>query len=390
MGTASLYTGRRSASSRPYTRAVLDLPAPLRRSIDARGEGLAILVVRLGAMGDVVRTLPAVRLVRAALPGARIRWVAWDPWTDLLRNHPDLDGAIGLERGRLRAEARSPLGWPALASSLRRIAREVRAGSPGLVLDFHGDLRSGLLGRLSGAPVRLGYAGHQQKEGNRFFTTHRVPSGDRRTPRIERNLDLVRALGLADGPLPAAGIPIPAAATERAAAIARAIAGEGPYAVLGPGASRRQAYKRPPAELFGAAARALDAESIAPIVVPGPGEVDDARRVVEAGGGRMAMAPATSILELAALLAGARLFVGGDTGPLHLACGVGCPVAGLYGPTDPLVNAPWRVPSVALSPSGRAYTGVKAIDRAAGGFAGLTPDAVEAGVRALLGRLRAA
>jgi ADP-heptose:LPS heptosyltransferase len=361
------------------------LPASLLGAIANHGSGLTILVVRLGAMGDIVRTLPAVRLVRFNLPDARIHWVAWEPWTRLLRGHPDIDGVIGLPRSELRALARSPLGWPAFAEATGRLTSTLRSLEPGLVMDFHGDFRSGVVGRLSGAPVRLGYDGHQQKEGNQLFTTHRVPPGDRRRPRLERNLDLVRALGLPMRPVPDAGLEIPAEDERAANEIAEALAGAGKrYAILGPGASARQAYKKPPAELFAAAATAFAERNITPIVASGPGEDEDAERVVAAAGGAARRAPATGLLTLAALLRGARAFVGGDTGPLHLACGVGCPVVGLYGPTDPLVNTPWNVRFAALAPPGRVYTGIKSKDRVGGGFAGLTADAVASAVRTVV------
>jgi ADP-heptose:LPS heptosyltransferase len=356
---------------------MLALPAPLREVIEARGHGLTIVVLRLGAMGDIVRTLPAVRLVRSALPDARVHWVAWQPWDGILEGHPDLDGVIAMRR--------SDFHLPTLARRLRDVTARLRGLRAGLVLDFHGDLRTGLLGWVSGAPVRLGYGGHQQKEGNRFFSTHRVPSGDRRTSRLTRNLELVRALGVPDHPVPDAGIAIGSADVSAADAIVRSVAGEGgAYAVLNPGASRRQAYKKPPAALFGAAAAALAGASVSPIVVAGPGEEADADRVVEAAGGCARRAPATSLKTLAALLRSARLFVGGDSGPLHLACGVGCPVVGLYGPTDPVVNTPWNVPFVALCRPGSGHTGIKSHDRAVEGFNGLTGEIVAKAVEDLL------
>ncbi len=367
---------------------MIELPASLRRAIEDHGRDLTILVVRLGAMGDIVRTLPPVRLLRFALPDARIHWIAWDPWTQLLADHPDLDGVIALPRGALRAQARSPLAWPSLGISARRILSELRGLRANLVLDFHGDLRSGLIGRLSGASVRLGFEGHQQKEANRLFTTIRVPSGDRRTPRLERNLDLVRALGAPVDPVPDAGLIIGARDREEAGEIARAIAGEREFSILNPGASRRQAYKKPPAALFAAAARALSARGIVPIVVHGPDEDADAARVVEASAGLARVAPPTSLKVLAALLASARVFVGGDSGPLHLACGVSCPVVAIYGPTDPQVNAPWGVPRVSLWPPGRSYTGIKSKDRAAAGFDGLGGGDVSSAIDAILAKPR--
>jgi len=363
---------------------VIDLPPSVRAAIGDHGRDLTILVIRLGAMGDIVRTLPAVRLLRFGLPDARIHWLAWEPWTQLLHDHPDLDGAIGLPRGALAAQARSPLSWPSFARSAGGLLSEIRELEPGLVVDFHGDLRSGLLGRLSGAAVRLGYAGHQQKEGNRWLTTVRVPSGDRHTPRVERNLDLVRALGAPVDPIPDAGLHLGDEDREAAARVAGALAGTRPFAILNAGASRRQAYKKPPARLLGAAARSLLLREIVPIVVHGPGEEADAAAAIEASGGSSLLAPATSLKALAALLATARVFVGGDSGPLHLACGVGCPVIGLYGPTDPRVNTPWGVPFVAVSPPGRLYTGIKSKDRASGGFDGLTGEDVSRAVDALV------
>jgi ADP-heptose:LPS heptosyltransferase len=368
---------------------MLELPAPLREAIEARGSGLVVLVLRLGALGDIVRTLPAVRLVRSGLPHARLYWGAWEPWAGILRDHPDLDGIVGLPRSKLRALSRSPLTWPALARATWSIGTELRELRAGLVLDFHGDLRTGLLGLISGAPVRLGYDGHQQKEGNRLFTTLRVPSGERRTPRLARNLDLVAALGLPVRPVPDAGIAIAPGDALAAGAIVRSLAGDdGAYAVLNPGASRSQAYKKPPSRLFAAAAHALAARQVRPIVVYGPGEEPDAERVIAASDGVARLAPATTLKSLAALIRGARVFVGGDSGPLHLACGVGCPVVGLYGPTDPVVNAPWNVPFVALTrPDGR-YTGVKAEDRIVNGFDGLEAGAVAGAIEEILGRPR--
>jgi ADP-heptose:LPS heptosyltransferase len=370
---------------------MLALPAALREAIGAGGSGLSILVLRLGAMGDIVRTLPAVRLVRRGLPHARIHWVAWDPWIPLLRDHPAVDTVVGLPRSELRRWARSPLTWPALIRATRGIASQLGTLEPGLALDFHGDFRTGLLGRVSGAPVRLGYDGHQQKEGNRAFTTHRVPAGERRRSRIERNLDLVRALGLPDSPMPDAGIAIGPEDTLAAEQIARSLAaGSGAYAVLNPGASRRQAFKRPPPALLAAAARALAESGVCPLVVCGPGEEVDADRVLAAAKGLARRAPATSLKTLAALLSGARVFVGGDSGPLHLACGVGCPVVGLYGPTDPVVNAPWHVPFAALVRPGSSHTGIKARDKRIEGFEGLQPQAVDDAIRGILARPRVA
>lgn len=349
------------------------LPGSLELALRRGGEGLTLLVVRMSAMGDLLRTLPAVRLVRRALPAARLHWLVDDRWSVVLDRHPDLDGLVPFPR-------RSRGAGPHLA--LRRRLRELRAD---LVLDFHGNLRSGLAGWASGAPVRLGYSGHQQREGNRWFNTHHQPSGGRRMPRLERNLDLVRALGLPDHPLPAGDLPLVAAGRESATTIIREWLKAPPaFAVIAPGASQAQAHKRPPTALLSAASRLLARRGIRALVVWGPGEESDAHGVASDPQSGAILAPPTDLPALAALLERARLFVGGDSGPLHLACAVGCPVLGIYGPTDPEVNRPWGVPYRTVHPEGRTYSGIRRVDRRAGGFEGLLPRHVESAVGELL------
>jgi ADP-heptose:LPS heptosyltransferase len=364
---------------------VLTLPGPLARAIELGGRDLTVLIVRLGAMGDVLRTIPPMRLMRAALPHAAIHWLVEPPWDRLLAGHRDLDGVLAAPRHEWAAALRRPGSWPPLAASLRRFGVGLRGLGADLAVDFHGNLRSGVLARWSGAPVRLGYAGHEQKEGNRLLSTHRVPSGERRTPRMERNLALVRALGLPDRPLPECELPLVASGRDEARTVVQALPGpEGALAVVSPGASPRQAYKRPPAALLAAACVHLAERALRPLVVWGPGEQPQARAVVDAAGGLAFLAPPTGLAALAALLRESRVFLGGDTGPMHLACAVGCPVVAIYGPTDPLVNRPWGRDFRVVSPAGHAHTGIKRVDRRSAGFAGITVDQVTTALDALL------
>jgi len=386
-----IYTARsrdvKDLGARPpdYTGAVIALPDQLVRALDSRGRDLTVLVIRLGAMGDILRTIPPVRLLRSSLPEAEIFWVTDQPWRVLLDGHPDLDGVVPVPRNRWNSLSRRPADWGELLGSVRKFRQELRGKRAGLVVDFHGKLRSGVIAWWSRAPVRLGYSGHQQTEGNRLFTTHHVASGARRTPRMERNLSLIRALGIPDSPLPDAALPLvetgQSAAAEVTAALRDSPAG---LAVLSPGVSASQAYKRPPAPLLADACRALDRRGVTPLVVWGPGEEADARAVVELAPESAVLAPPTRLPALAALLARARVFVGGDTGPLHMACAVGCPVIGIYGPTDPKVNEPWGVRFRTVFPPRRHYTGIKRIDREAGGFEGLEAAQIEHAVAEIL------
>jgi heptosyltransferase-1 len=346
------------------------------------------LVVRLGAMGDIIRTLPPVRLLRQGLPEASIQWTMDSHWQLLLDGHPDLDMLHPVPRKALRESFRSPIRWSGWCGHASAYRRRLRTQQIGLVLDFHGNLRSGAIARISGATARFGYAGHQQKEGNRFFTTHRVAAGDRRTPRMERNLDLIRVLGIPDAPLPGGDLPLVTSGAARATEILGELKlSPGRFAVIAPATSLSQAYKIPPTALLAEACHQLAAAGITPLVVWGPGEIEYGQKIVDFENSRAILAPPTDLPTLAALLSEARMFVGGDTGPLHLACAVGCPVIGIYGPTDPQVNQPWGVPYRTVYPLGAEYTGIKKLDRSHD-FSGIENGQVTKAVNQLLATSR--
>ncbi len=366
---------------------MLDFPRFLVNALERSGRGLTIVVIRLGAMGDILRTLPPVHALRRALGEARLIWVVEDQWKALLEGYPDLDGVLPVPRRLWQRSLRSPAAWPRAVRSLMGFRRDLKRVRPDLAIDFHGNLRSGVMAWMSRAPVRVGHRGHQQREGNRWLTTHHVDSGERRTSRVERNFDLVRGLGIRDAtgidlrmPLVDAGEP---AACEIRADLEGSASG---YAVIAPGASAAQSYKRPPPELLAAAAGRLARNNVKSLVVYGPNEKTQAEAVVERAGGSAILAPPTELATLAALLSRAKMLVVGDSGPLHMACAVGCPVVGVYGPTDPIVNQPWGVPFRTVLPPDRHYTGVKRIDRQSG-FEGITTSQVESAIEDLLGQL---
>ena len=137
------------------------------------------------------------------------------------------------------------------------------------------------------------------------------------------------------------------------------------------------------AELLAAAVDRLDERGLPTLVVWGPGEENDAREALSAIESAAILAPPTSLPVLAALIERAAVFVSGDTGPMHLACALKCPVLAFYGPTDPRVNTPWNSPFGAIYPPDRLYTGIKKIDRQRG-FDGLTTDHVRHAVDKLI------
>lgn len=297
-------------------------------------------MIRLGAIGDVARTLPAVRALRDAYPEAELTWLVEPASASLLQGQPWIDRVLVFPRDVLRgALVRSR--WLAAGSRLRLFLRELRAARFDLVLDFHGILKSGLLSRLSGGGRRIGYARPYAREGSHWLTAERARLAPPRISRFERNQALVRYLGITqETTKPPLVVP-----SEIEARAARLLEGAKAPVALHPGTSPATPHKRWTVEGYAAVARELAArEGLQSVVTAGadPEERAFADAVVRAADGVARRAPSTpTLLDLAALFARSRLYVGGDTGPMHLASLVGTPVVQLLGPTDPVENAPF-------------------------------------------------
>lgn len=297
-------------------------------------------MIRLGAVGDVVRTLPAASSLRRALPDAHLAWLVEPASASLLEGQPWIDEVLEFPRPALRQSLVGLRPGP-LASEARRFVRRLRAARFDLVVDFHAILKSGVLARLSGAPRRVSFAPPFAREGAAWFATEHARLAPRRISRFARNEGLVRYLGADAAPAPRPLV-LSAEALERAG---KAL-GPGPEPVaIHPGSSDATPHKRWTREGYAALARGLAERcDVRSVVTCGPARDDRAfaESIVDASGGAARLAPETpSLPDLAALLARCRLYVGGDTGPLHVASLVGTPVVQILGPTDPVENAPW-------------------------------------------------
>jgi heptosyltransferase-1 len=297
-----------------------------------------ILVVRLGAIGDVVRTLPAVSALRAGYPNAHIAWLVEPASASALNHQPWIDEVLAFPRpllgGALRA-GRLDRFWR-LASDF---ATELRRRRFDLALDFHAILKSGCLARLSGARLCVGYGRPFAREGAGRFAHLRARLSHSLTSRYARNLALVRFLGIDAPPSPR-----PFRIPEEHRSWARDALGDEAAIILHPGSSPTTPHKRWSGSRYASLARSLDAQGYATWISFGsePGERAGAEAIVARAAGRCRLAPATpSLVHLGALLERARLYVGGDTGPLHIASLVGTPVVQIVGPTDPVENAPY-------------------------------------------------
>jgi ADP-heptose:LPS heptosyltransferase len=290
-----------------------------------------ILVIRLGALGDVVRTRFAFAGLRALYPGARIDWLVEDRAAPGLVGICDLDEIVQVPRRELRwlRPARS-------ARALSALVADLRARRYDLSVDFHGILKSALLARAARIPVRVGLAPPLAREGSARLLTHAARLPASHLSRFERNAALVRWLG-GEVPSGAPRLDLPEAPPAGAEL--------GAHAIVHPGTSASTPHKRWDPERYAEVCRVLrERAGLRALVTwgPVPGERAAAEAVVAAAGGCAVLAPQTpSAAQLLALMRRARLFVGSDSGPMHLASLAGLPVVAVFGPTDLLENAPF-------------------------------------------------
>ncbi len=316
-----------------------------------------LLVVRLSAMGDVIHTLPAVYALRQAFPRAFIGWLIEERWAELL-----------CAPGSSRRGPRSPLRplvdevhtvnlktWGKSLFSIptaQRIAtvwNDIRGAHYDVAIDLQGAMRSALLARWSGARRVYGAAEPRESPASLWYTRKAV-AGGRHV--IEQNLSVAEAITEGGAKLSPRDISsqLPCNPESEMRVEKRlAESGIGDFAILNPGAG--WGSKRWPAERYGEVARALASRGLRSIFNYGPGE-EELVRIAETTSGGTAKGMSCTVTELIALTRRARLFIGGDTGPLHLAAALRIPVVAIYGPTDPARNGPYGTRSIVLRSPG--------------------------------------
>ena len=281
------------------------IPAQIYDGNDAPGRGKLVYAPSLYSPSPLV-PLAALRRDR---PDAHITFVVEDRCSALIEGHPHVDDIVVYERAH----------WARTMTGHIKRLREIDVD---VALDFQGNLKGALHAWASRAPRRIGFAPGHTYEGAHLFATETVEPPGTRIPRAEKFMSLLRPLGITV-PAPRALPPLPPNPLD------------GDYVVLHPGSSAHGAEKRWPAERWAALADRMPHRIV---LTRGPGEealVDEIR------GSRPIESPSTTLLEFASIARGAKLFVGCDSGPLHLAAAAGARCVGLYGPKDPAVYAPY-------------------------------------------------
>jgi heptosyltransferase I len=314
-----------------------------------------ILIVRLGAMGDILHALPAATGIRAALPDATIGWLVEDRWSELLTaqgrkaspnsvspKKPIVNNIHTVDTRRWRKQFYRPAATTEILGALKR----VRKIDYDVAIDFQGAIKSGLFARIGGAETIAGFESPRES-GARMFYRKKFPRGGEHV--IEQNHALAAQalqliLGTQELPLTAPSLPAdPTAEAWAEAEIARM--GIASFAIVNPGAG--WGAKQWPPQRFGEVAKALAVHNIKTLVNASADETALAQSVIDASGGN-AFALRCTIGQLIAITRHAKLFIGGDTGPLHVAAALQVPVVGLYGPTDPGRTGPYGTQAITL------------------------------------------
>ena len=319
-----------------------------------------LLIVRLGSMGDMIHTLPAVIALRRAFPEATLGWIVEERWAELLctvseprcgpcsRQRPIVDKVHAVHMKQWRGSLVSAQTWERMAAA----SSELRAPQYQVAIDFQGAARSAILARWSGAPRTCGFRQPRENVATMLYTRQVEARG---THVVEQNLSLAEAVAHRALEMPRAEFPCDAAAEERIQDWLR-LRNITDFILLNPGAG--WGAKQWPAERFGYVAKALGKDGIGSLVNFGPGEEELACNAESASGGA-AISISCSLAELIGLTKRARLFIGGDTGPMHLAAALNIPVVAVFGPTDPARNGPFgtrcRVLRAASSPTSLSH-----------------------------------
>ncbi|MCH7667319.1 MAG: lipopolysaccharide heptosyltransferase I [Acidobacteria bacterium] len=300
--------------------------------------GPRILIVRTSAMGDIVHALPVLNRLRQSLPDAHIGWVVEQVFAPLLEGHPDLDAVIPIGLRTWRQGPLSRRAW----RELRAFFKALNDFSPDTVLDLMGSHKAGLIGACTLADRRLGLAPRDRREpSSAIWLSETAPA--RGTHAVDHMLSVLEA-----------GQLVPSS-DARASFGGRKLHAEpwvqGPeegdaFALLHP----RTAWssKDYPLESWRQVVRSIKQESgLETWVAWGPGEESTAHKIAQRAGGRV-LEQLQTIPQLVALSRAARIVLGGDTGPLHLAHALGTPVVCVMGPTDPERNGPYQAPGSAV------------------------------------------
>jgi lipopolysaccharide heptosyltransferase I len=341
-----------------------------------------ILAIRLGSLGDIIHTLPAVATLRGNFPGVHIDWLVEERWRDLLELNPDLNGVVTVDTYSWRRTFFLPTAWLGAAQALLKLRR----GAYDVAIDFQGLYKSALLARLSGAEWRIGFDVKAIKEaGAARFYTEQIPVFGRKSHIVQQYLSLgVAACGGRGTVAPILRFPLPTK-PEDDEYVEQQLRAEqaSDFFIVSPGGG--WGAKCWPVERYAQLSDALAKQyGWRAYVNTGPGEDKLLAGFTAQVQGAKPLHFKLKTRQLVALVKRAKLVISGDTGPLHIAAAVGTPVVGLYGPTDPARNGPYAKHAVVVHHPDAGPVTYKRNDQPAPGMLAITVEEALAAVASCL------
>ncbi len=306
-------------------------------------ESQKFLILRLSAVGDVIRTLPAVKTLKEHYPYSSFTWIVEEPSRAFLESQPEINEVILFPRKRWTQGIKSFRETRRTIGEMWGFIRGLRRQRFDVVLDFHGILKSGLLSFLSGSSKRVGYDRRSTKEGNFLFSNVKVRLPRERISRFERNLALLKGVGLEVKELKYS-LHIPSEDREYVASFFKDSSASlrRPLIAIHPGTSEKALFKRWMPDQYAHLADRLIRELNATVLFTwGDGELEWVEGIRKEMKELSFLGPKTeSLTQLGEVYRHCDLYIGGDTGPMHIASLMGIPAVVIYGPTDPIENEP--------------------------------------------------
>jgi lipopolysaccharide heptosyltransferase I len=303
------------------------------------------LIVRLSSIGDIVHALPAAAALAETFPQAQIHWVVEKRHALLLKGNPHLHRVVVLDTLEWRKHLTSSPTWHEIHAGLAAL-RETRYDA---ALDFQGLWKSAVVAWLSRSSERIGFAKAWLREPSAAVLYTQKVSPRPRVHVVAENLALAESLGARTQRWQ---FPLPANYEDDAYVDAQLGAlNAQTFIIVNPGGGWRTKCWSP--QNYAALIRLWEASRRETIILTGsPAEENLINEIVRTAEAQRARYLPTTLVQFIALARRARLFIGGDTGPMHLAAAVGTPIVGIFGPTDPVRNGPFAADDIALSNHG--------------------------------------
>lgn len=300
----------------------------------------SILAIRLSSFGDVLMTIPAVKALREYYPNAHLSWLVEGSVGELLAHQEFIDEVIHFPRGSIQSSMKHG-NLTKATKEMKAFLNRLRSGEYDIILDFHGIIKSALFSKLVKGKRIIGFGKSLAKEKSHLFYHECVECEDKRLHKVVRNMLIPRHLGV-DIAVPSIKLEPPPDAVSYIDEFLSHAGIRAPVFAINPFSSKGSSFKRWDMNCYGELIRRITQENMGrAIVLWGPGEKGEAKRLTDMAGDGAFLSCPTNVPQLLALLRRVDMYIGGDTGMMHLAALANTPVLAIFGPTDHKINGPY-------------------------------------------------